>query len=102
MQVANRPDNVWTARKLAALGGYAEAPAATTTATATMTTSKPERSGEKPKHIPSSTITTTPMKPNTVTTGITSGKQGASEKRKKTSKNGVCMCAINLPSGIFL
>ncbi|KAL5967036.1 hypothetical protein TSMEX_005304 [Taenia solium] len=93
IQVANRPDNVWAARKLAALGGYAEGPAATTTATTTMTTGKPDRSGEKPNHMPPSTITTMPTKPNAITPGTASGKQGISEKRKKTSKNGRLLMA---------
>ncbi|KAL5107496.1 Fibronectin type III domain-containing protein 3B [Taenia crassiceps] len=88
LQAANRPGNVWTARKLAALGGYAEAPPAATTTTTTMTTDKFDRIGEKPKRIPSSTISTAPTKLNTVTTGTASGKQGTSEKRKKSSKNG--------------
>nr|CDS19493.1 Fibronectin type III domain containing protein [Echinococcus granulosus] len=95
VKVANQPDNVWTARKLAALGGHVETPAATTTTT--VTTGKFDRIGEKPKHMSSSTISTTPTKSTTVTPATAAGKQGVSENRKKASKNG----EVSKPKGNF-
>ncbi|VDM20227.1 unnamed protein product, partial [Hydatigera taeniaeformis] len=88
VKVANQPDNVWTARKLAALGGYAETPAANTATTTNMNSGKSDRIGEKPNHISSSAVAAAPGKLNSVTSDTASSKQGIVEKHKKTSKNG--------------
>ena len=74
VQATGQPENVWTARKLAALSVAESAPTNPPGGG-----DQPSKAGEKQKSTPSST------------TAVNSSKPGASEKRKKSSKNGAFM-----------